>query len=82
MWEMGASADPAAAVTLLILSFLCFIAGAVFRRWPDKVGDLVGTIDGSVWWMPREMHLSMITTSSWALTILSLAALLAAAAIL
>ncbi len=82
MWEMGAPAEPAAAVMLVVLSFVCFIAGAVFRRWPEKVGDLVGQVDGSVWWMTREMHLAVITTSAWALTFLSVLALVAAAAIL
>ena len=82
MWEMGAPAEPAAAVMLVVLSFVCFIAGAVFRRWPEKVGDLVGQVDGSVGWMTREMHLAVITTSAWALTFLSVLALVAAAAIL
>lgn len=82
MWEMGASAEPAAAATLVILSFVCFIAGAVFRRWPDKVREVFETVDGSIFIMTEETHRALITTSGWVLTLLSVTALLAAAAIL
>lgn len=82
MWEMGASAEPTAAATLVVLSFVCFIAGAVFRRWPDKVREVFETIDGSIFVMTEEAHRTLITMSARVMTLLSVATLLAAAAVL
>jgi hypothetical protein len=82
MLEMGASADWAAAAALILLSFGCFVAGTIFRKWPEKVREYVETIDGSVMLLTREAHQAMIITSAWGLTVVSLAALVAAALIL
>lgn len=82
MWEMGTSADPAAAAALVVVSFVCCIAGAVLRRWPDRVRDLVGIVDGSILHLTRDAHLVVVRSSAWALSFLSVAALVAAAAVL
>jgi len=82
MPEMGAPSDWAAVGTLCVVSFLSFIAGAVFRRWPDKVREYFETVDGSLTFLTPEAHLALIATSAWALHAASLAALVAAALLL
>jgi len=82
MPEMGAPPDWAAGATLIVVSFLAFIAGAVFRTWPDKVRERVASLDGSLTLLTPEAHLAFITFSAWALTAASAAALVAAALVL
>lgn len=82
MLEMGASPNWAAGATLIVVSFLSFVTGAVFRTWPDKVRDHVETVDGSLSFLSAEAHLAFITFSAWALNAASVAALVAAALVL
>lgn len=82
MPEMGAPLEWAAVSTLCVVSLLSFVAGAVFRRWPDRVREYCETVDGSLILLTREAHLLLITASAWALRAVSVAALLAAASLL
>lgn len=82
MPEMGGPSEWAAVGTLCVVSLLSFIAGAVFRRWPDKVRERFETLDGSLVFLTPEAHFALITTCAWALHAVSMAALVAAALLL
>lgn len=68
---------PLTVVLLVSLSFLCCVAGAALRRWPDKVQAYVEQWDGSVWFVSGDAHRALIHGTGVALTALSLLALLA-----
>jgi len=82
MPEMGVPSDWAAVGTLCVVSFVSFMAGAVFRRWPDKVRQRFESVDGSLMFLSPDAHLALITASGWALQAASVAALVAAARLL
>ena len=76
MFEVGASSD--AVVALAVISFFSFLAGVVFRKWPEKVREYVEDLDGSLLFLSREAHRAMIDICGRMLTLISVAALLAA----
>lgn len=82
MPEMGAPPGWAAAAMLCVVSFLSFIAGTVFRLWPNRVRACFETLDGSLAFLTPEAHLALIAASAWALHAVSAAALVAAALLL
>lgn len=76
---VAATTAPASTVAFLfVVSFFCFITGAILRRWPDKVRAYVERVDGSVWFVGEGTHRALIRATSFALTALSLVALVAA----
>lgn len=75
---LAATAPASAVVFLFVLSFFCFMCGAVLRRWPDKVQAYVERVDGSLWFVGEGTHRALIRAASFALTALSLIALVAA----
>jgi hypothetical protein len=72
------TAPAGAVVFLFVLSFLCFMSGAVLRRWPDRVQAYIERVDGSLWFVTPETHRALIHATGFALTALSLLALIAA----
>jgi hypothetical protein len=68
--------------TLCVVSLLSFVAGGVFRRWPEKVREHFETLDGSLVFLTPEAHLALISASAWVLHGVSIAALVAAALLL
>lgn len=75
---VAATASASAVVFLFVLSFLCFMAGAALRRWPDKVQAYIERVDGSLWFVTPATHRALIHATGFALTTLSLLALIAA----
>jgi hypothetical protein len=76
--SVAATAPASAVVFLLVLSFLCFMSGAALRRWPDRVQAYIERVDGSMWFVTPETHRALIHATGFALTTLSLLALIAA----
>ena len=76
--SVAATAPASAVVFLFALSFLCFMSGAALRRWPDKVQAYIERVDGSLWFVTPETHRALIHATGFALTTLSLLALIAA----
>ena len=75
----GAATAPASAVVFLFaLSFLCFMSGAALRRWPEKVQAYIERVDGSLWFVSAATHRALINATGFALTALSLLALVVA----
>jgi hypothetical protein len=77
MFAVG-TAPAGAVVFLFVLSFLCFMSGAVLRRWPDRVQAYIERVDGSLWFVTPETHRALIHATGFALTALSLLAVIAA----
>jgi hypothetical protein len=75
---MTATASASAVVFLFVLSFLCFMSGAVLRRWPDKVQAYLEQVDGSLWFVSASTHRALIHATGFALTALSVIALIVA----
>jgi hypothetical protein len=74
-----ALAQLSAVVLLLMVSFFCFIGGAALRRWPGKVQNYMDRVDGSLLFVSGATHRALIYATSFALTALSIIALVAAA---
>ncbi len=68
-----------AVTALVVISFVSYIAGLVFRKWPDRICRVAEQLDGIAWLLPPEAHRAMVQTCGFAFLILSGAALLAAA---
>jgi hypothetical protein len=79
MVEIGASADVGAIVALVVVSFLSYVAGVVFRKWPDKVQEYAQDIDGSTLFMAPETQRAIIGNCGLALIVMSFVGLIAAA---
>lgn len=77
MIELGSAHAPTAA--LIAISFISFLAGQVFRKWPDKVQDIAESLDGSLLLLSPEAHRALIRICGTALSMMSFGALLAAA---
>lgn len=75
---VAATAPASAVVFLLVLSFLCFMSGAALRRWPDKVQAYIERVDGSLWFVSAATHRALIQATSFALTSLSMLAVVVA----
>lgn len=75
---VAAAAPASAVVFLFVLSFFCFMSGAALRRWPDKIQAYIERVDGSLWFVSAETHRALIHATAFALTSLSLLALVAA----
>jgi hypothetical protein len=75
---VAATAPSSAVIFLFVLSFLCFMSGAVLRRWPDKVQAYIERVDGSLWFVTAGTHRALIHATGIALTALSLLAVIAA----
>jgi hypothetical protein len=73
-----ATAPASSVVFLFVLSFLCFMSGAALRRWPDRIQGYIERVDGSLWFVRPEAHRALIHATAFALTALSLLALIAA----
>lgn len=65
--------------TLVATSFVSFLAGIVFRKWPEKVQEYTECVDGFALLLSPEAHRSMIRACGSALLVMSFAVLLAAA---
>jgi len=63
---------------LFALSFLCFMSGAALRRWPDRVQAYMESVDGSLGFVSAATHRALILSTGFALTALSVLALVAA----
>jgi hypothetical protein len=70
------------AAALVSLSFFSFVAGVVFRKWPDKVQEYSENFDGSVYFLPPELQRALVKTSGTALVLISFLALLATSLII
>ena len=70
--------DIGAVAALVVISFCSFVAGVVFRKWPDKVQAYTETLDGTAWILGADAHRALIGRSGAALVALSFAALIAA----
>jgi hypothetical protein len=68
-----------AVAVLVIVSFVSFVAGFVFRKWPDKVQAFTEEVDGFALFVTPEAHRAMIVQCGFVLVAVSFAALLAAA---
>lgn len=75
---VAATAPASAVVFLFVLSFLCFMSGAALRRWPDQVQAYIERVDGSLWFVSTATHRALIQATAFALTSLSLLAVVAA----
>jgi hypothetical protein len=75
---MSAWAQISAVVLLFMLSFFCFLGGAALRRWPGKVQGYMERVDGSLLFVSGATHRALIYATSFALTGLSIIALVAA----
>jgi hypothetical protein len=75
---VSATAPSLAVIFLLTVSFLCFISGAVLRRWPAEVQAYMEQVDGSLWFVSAATHRALILATGIALTALSLLALVVA----
>ncbi len=73
-----ATASQSAVLFLLVLSFLCFMSGAAIRRWPDRIQAYLEQVDGSLWFVSAGTHRALLLATSFALTTLSLLALVVA----
>jgi hypothetical protein len=82
MTDVVARADIAAAVLLMVVSFISLLAGTVLRRWPDKVQAYTADLDGFALFLTPEAHRVHIAYSGWLLLVMSFVALVAAAAVL
>jgi hypothetical protein len=79
MIDLVAAADSGAVITLVVVSFVAYLAGTYFRKRPDKVQAYMETIDGSVWLITPRAHRALIASSGIALVATSFAALVGAA---
>ena len=77
MIELGGP-DIGAIASLVVISFCSFVAGVVFRKWPEKVQAYTETLDGSAWILGPDVHRAQIGRSGVLLVALSFAALVAA----
>jgi predicted Co/Zn/Cd cation transporter (cation efflux family) len=75
---VSATAPSIAVLFLFVVSFICFMSGAVLRRWPDQVQAYMERVDGSLWFVSAATHRALILATGIALTALSLLALIAA----
>ena len=78
MLELAAQSDVASVAALVAVSFFSFLAGVIFRKWPDKVQEYAESIDGFVLFISPETHRALIELCGVALVVISFAALLAA----
>jgi hypothetical protein len=78
MLDFGASPDVGAIVALIVVSFFSYIAGVVFRKWPEKVQEYAEELDGSSWFIAPEIQLTIIGNCGRALIAISFLALVAA----
>lgn len=78
MLEIGASADVGTVVALLVVSFVSYIAGVVFRKWPEKVQEYAAELDGSAWLLAPETQRAIIGNCGRALIAISFIALVVA----
>jgi len=67
--------DPIA--SLIVISFISFLGGYVFRKWPEKVQEFALSVDGSLLLMTPEMHRAAINVCGLGLLAMSGIALLA-----
>ncbi len=75
---VSATAPSLAVVFLFAVSFVCFMSGAVLRRWPEEVQAYMEQVDGSLWFVSAATHRALIVATRLVLTTLSLLALVAA----
>jgi hypothetical protein len=68
-----------AVATLVATSFVSFVAGLVFRKWPEKVQEYTEQFDGFALLLTPEAHRSMIRVCGSTLLFTSFAVLFAAA---
>jgi hypothetical protein len=78
MIDLGIAPEGGAVVALVTVSFVSFVAGLIFRKWPDKVQAYTEDIDGFAWLVTPETHRAMIAQCGGVLVAVSFAALLAA----
>jgi hypothetical protein len=78
MLELAAQTDIGTVAALVAVSFFSFVAGTIFRKWPDKVQEYAESIDGFVLFISPQTHRAIIDFCGVALVAMSFAALLAA----
>jgi len=79
MFELGASSGLVPMVGLMTISFLSFMAGLMFRKWPDRIQEIAAALDGSLLLLSAEAHRALIRVCGTTLSVLSFGTLLAAA---
>jgi hypothetical protein len=75
---VAAATAPSAVLFLLTLSFVCFMSGAVLRRWPDRVLGYGDRVVGSRWVVRPSSLRALGSATGIALTGLSVLAVVAA----
>ncbi|HLF09759.1 MAG TPA: hypothetical protein VJA26_00975, partial [Gammaproteobacteria bacterium] len=60
-------------------SFFSFVAGVIFRKWPDKVQEYAENVDGLAFFISPDGHRALIQMCGLTLIVMSFGALLAAA---
>jgi hypothetical protein len=78
MIDVAASSDISVAAALVAISFFSFLAGVIFRKWPEKVQEYAESIDGFVLFISPQAHRTLIERCGFALSLMSFAALIAA----
>ena len=72
------AAQVAAVAALVVISFVSYVAGVVFRKWPERVCRYAEQVDAIAAILPPETHRAMVKTCGFAFIVLSAAALLSA----
>lgn len=78
MFESGAAADIGSIVALVIVSFFSYVAGVVFRKWPEKVQQYAEELDGSSLFVAPETQRVIIANCGRLLIAISFLALIVA----
>jgi hypothetical protein len=64
---------------LLLISFVCYLAGFVSWKWPDQVQQRLENVDGLYHFMAPAAHRALIAASGVVLIVLSFVVLILAA---
>ena len=79
MFDVVIAPDIGAVVALVAVSFVSFVGGLIFRKWPEKVQAYTEDMDGFAWLITPEANREMIAQCGGVLVVVSFAALFAAA---
>jgi hypothetical protein len=70
--------DTLTVAVLIGVSFIAFLLGEIFRKWPEKIEALTENIDGYAWFLSPAANRALIVQSGAVLVGLSFATLLLA----
>jgi hypothetical protein len=82
MLEASVFSGAGAVAALVAISFFSFVAGMVFRKWPEKVQEFAENVDGFGALLTPDAHRALIQVCGFTLSLISFAALLATGAVL